>query len=197
MTPLTAVRVGASLWSMREPLAVATIAVALGPLVLIGLAVSTVLSLSGTVAGLSQPVAAGRLTQPFGCTSEELEPWSESCPGHHWHSGVDLAADPGTPVAAAGAGIARVGDDPTGYGTYVVLTHPGRLQTLYGHLAAALVRDGDRVEARQTIGQVGSTGRSTGPHLHFEVHIDGTPVDPLGFLPGILTEVMPARDPAR
>lgn len=197
MTPLAALRVGSTLWSLRERLGMAAAAAALGPLFVIVVAVSTFLSVGTPDGGLSMPVVAGRLTQPFGCTSLELEPWSESCPGHHWHNGVDLLANAGTPVVSAGPGTALVAEDPDGYGTYVMVTHPGRIRTLYAHLEAATVRSGDRVVSGQTIGRLGSTGRSTGPHLHFEVRIDGTPVDPLGFVPGILTEVMPAQDAVR
>jgi murein DD-endopeptidase MepM/ murein hydrolase activator NlpD len=121
-------------------------------------------------------------SQPFGCTSLELEPVEAACPGGHFHSGVDLAAPAGTPVLAPGDGVARVGvGGPCGI--HVVLEHGGGIQTLYCHLSEATVADGQPVGAGQRIGSVGSSGASTGPHLHFEVHRDGRAVDPASWLP--------------
>ena len=81
-------------------------------------------------------------------------------------------------VRAAAAGRARVLWNPTGYGLYVLVDHGGGLQTLYGHLSAASIEDGAQVQAGEEVGRVGSTGLSTGPHLHFEVRRDGRAVDP-------------------
>ena len=92
--------------------------------------------------------------------------------GIHGYNGVDLAAPYGTPVRAAAAGdviVARPTGWSGGYGIYVVIKHPNGTQTLYAHLSRLAVAVGDRVVAGQTIGYVGSTGRSTGNHLHFEV----------------------------
>jgi murein DD-endopeptidase MepM/ murein hydrolase activator NlpD len=121
-------------------------------------------------------------TQPFGCTSLELEPVQPACPGGHFHSGIDLAAPAGTPVLAPGAGVARVGQGGA-CGIHVVVRHGGGIETLYCHLLQATVADGQLVGAWQRIGSVGSSGLSTGPHLHFEVHSDGRPVDPASWLP--------------
>ena len=121
-------------------------------------------------------------TQPFGCTSFELEPVAPGCPGGHFHSGVDLAAPAGTPVLAPGDGVARVGEGGP-CGIHVLLQHGGGIDTLYCHLAEAAVADGQPVAAGDRIGSVGSSGNSTGPHLHFEVHRDGRAVDPATWLP--------------
>jgi murein DD-endopeptidase MepM/ murein hydrolase activator NlpD len=134
---------------------------------------------------LVPPVTGAVLTQPFGCTSFLLEPANPRCPSGHFHSGLDLAAPLGTQVRAAAAGRARVLWNQGGYGLHVLLDSGGGLQTLYGHLAAASVLDGDAVRAGQEIGRVGSTGLSTGPHLHFEVRRNGRPVDPTPYLPAI------------
>jgi len=92
--------------------------------------------------------------------------------GLHGYNGLDFGAPVGTPVYASAEGIviiARYGGWNGGYGNYIVVTHPNGTQTLYGHLSALTVSQGDAVERGQTIGAVGSTGKSTGPHLHFEV----------------------------
>ena len=79
--------------------------------------------------------------------------------------------------------IALVGSSTTGYGRYVVIAHSGGLDTLYGHLSTALVKVGQQVVQGQTIGLEGSTGNSTGPHLHFELRIKQQPIDPTPYLP--------------
>ena len=127
---------------------------------------------------LIHPLSRGRLTQPFGCTDYQREPWSESCPSHHFHSGIDLAAPPGSPVLAATAGVARVGHQLQGYGLYILIVRDLRVATLYGHLLRADVKTGDRVLAGEPIGAVGSSGNSSGPHLHFELRLDAVPIDP-------------------
>jgi murein DD-endopeptidase MepM/ murein hydrolase activator NlpD len=140
----------------------------------LGSAPARPLALAGLVEGAV-------VTQRFGCTALALEPVDLSCPERHFHSGVDLAAPAGTPVHAAAAGVATVVDGP-GYGLHVTLTHGGGAQTLYGHLSLALVRSGEPVRRDEVVGLVGSTGMSTGPHLHFEVRLQGAPVDPIGWL---------------
>lgn len=102
----------------------------------------------------------------------------------HFHQGLDLAAPTNTIVFAAddGAVIAAVQGN-YGYGNYVMLAHPGGVITLYGHLNRILVAEGESIIQGQPIGLEGSTGYSTGPHLHFEVRVDGEPVDPAPFLP--------------
>jgi murein DD-endopeptidase MepM/ murein hydrolase activator NlpD len=90
----------------------------------------------------------------------------------------------GSPVYAADDGIvALVGTSSSGYGRYVVIAHSGGLDTLYGHLSTALVKVGQKVNQGQTIGLEGSTGNSTGPHLHFELRINNQPINPAPYLP--------------
>jgi murein DD-endopeptidase MepM/ murein hydrolase activator NlpD len=125
-----------------------------------------------------QPLRSAVISQPFGCTSVALEPLDPACPQRHWHSGVDLAAARGTPVVAALAGVAQVILSAGGYGLHVIIDHGGGLSTLYAHLATVAVRSGGYVAAGEQIGTVGSTGNSTGPHLHFEVRRDGIAEDP-------------------
>ncbi|WP_421701036.1 peptidoglycan DD-metalloendopeptidase family protein [Aliiroseovarius sp.] len=97
------------------------------------------------------------------------------------HNGVDWAAPTGTPVVAAAAGKIAVAGQGGGYGNVVYIDHAGGLQTRYAHLNAFAdgISAGVDVQAGELIGYVGTTGRSTGPHLHFELHVNGTPVDPL------------------
>lgn len=92
--------------------------------------------------------------------------------GLHGHNGVDIAATPGTPIVAAATGrviVAKTGGYNGGYGSMVIISHANGVQTIYAHLRAVYVSSGTTVEQGQTIGEVGNTGRSTGPHLHFEV----------------------------
>ena len=122
------------------------------------------------------------MTQPFGCSNLVLEPFDPYCPSRHIHTGVDLAAKAGTPVHAAGSGVVSVGFDPSGAGLYVAVMVDSRVRELYCHLSVALVVGAQHVAAGQVIGDVGSTGLSTGPHLHFEVQVDGRAVDPIVWL---------------
>ena len=98
------------------------------------------------------------------------------------HTGVDFASASGTPIRAAGAGTVITAGDRGGYGKTVIIDHGGTLATLYAHQSRIAVRDGQSVARGQTLGYVGSTGFSTGPHLHFEVRVNGNPVDPLRYL---------------
>jgi murein DD-endopeptidase MepM/ murein hydrolase activator NlpD len=97
----------------------------------------------------------------------------------HFHTGLDIAAPRGTPVRAAMSGVVLFAGWYGGYGKLVVLDHGQGLSTLYGHLSVISVAVGQRVASQQVIGLVGSTGYSTGPHLHYEVRQNGRPVDPL------------------
>ncbi len=98
------------------------------------------------------------------------------------HSGVDLREDYGAPVQATAAGVVAVAGPQGGYGNLVEIDHGGGLSTRYGHLSAIQVAPGQQIAPGAVIGRVGSTGRSTGPHLHYEVRMDGEAVDPSRFL---------------
>lgn len=99
--------------------------------------------------------------------------------GARMHTGVDFPAPEGTPVLAARSGLVTVTEWVGGYGNVVAIRHALGVSTLYAHLSAFLVREGDRVAIGQPIARVGSTGASTGPHLHFEVRVRGAAIDPL------------------
>jgi murein DD-endopeptidase MepM/ murein hydrolase activator NlpD len=131
--------------------------------------------------GLALPLTGAVVTQPFGPSTLWFEPAFDGYP--HFHTGIDLAAPENTPVLAAADGVvAVVASSQVGYGNYVIVAHQNGVATLYGHLNVALVKVGDSVMQRQPIGLEGSTGNSTGPHLHFEVRINGQPVDPMPLL---------------
>lgn len=98
------------------------------------------------------------------------------------HAGLDIPSPLGTPVAASSAGVVVRAGTAQGYGNLVEIDHGGGVHTRYGHLSSILVERGEHVEQGATVGLVGSTGHSTGNHLHFEVRLDGQPVDPLGAL---------------
>lgn len=95
-----------------------------------------------------------------------------------FHPGADIRAKSGTPVFAAGDGVVVFAGRRGGYGNIVMVDHGGGVITRYAHLRRIQAREGDVITAGKRIGQVGSTGRATGPHLHFEVRLEGNPVDP-------------------
>jgi murein DD-endopeptidase MepM/ murein hydrolase activator NlpD len=127
-------------------------------------------------------VPGAAMTQPFGCSNLVLEPFDPYCPSHHIHTGVDLAAREGTPVRAASGGNVSLGFDPGGCGLYVSVAVDSHVRALYCHLSEAVVTQGEHVVAGEVIGAVGATGLTTGPHLHFEVQVDGRAVDPVAWL---------------
>lgn len=102
-----------------------------------------------------------------------------------FHKGLDMAAKTGTPVVAAGDGVVEFAGVNGGYGNLIRLDHGGGLTTRYGHLSKILVKKGQQVTAGERIGLVGSTGMSTGAHLHFEVRQNGQPMNPAEALPAI------------
>ena len=126
----------------------------------------------------------GPITQPFGCTAFLGEPYDPNCPTRHTHTGIDIAASYGTPIAAADTGIVSYVNWGWGggYGNYVLITHGNGYATLYAHLSAINVSVDQAVQRGQTIGAEGSTGYSTGPHLHFEIRLNGAYQNPLSYL---------------
>jgi murein DD-endopeptidase MepM/ murein hydrolase activator NlpD len=98
------------------------------------------------------------------------------------HTGIDLAAPTGTPVYATADGIIERADWFSSYGLFISIDHGADLQTRYAHMSRLAVAAGDRVEVGDVIGYVGSTGRSTGPHLHYEVRVDGVAVNPIPYM---------------
>jgi murein DD-endopeptidase MepM/ murein hydrolase activator NlpD len=112
----------------------------------------------------------GTFTSPFGMRWGRL------------HAGIDIAAPSGTAIRAADGGTVQIASWYGGYGNYTCIGHGGGVSTCYGHQSSIGVSVGQSVSQGQVIGAVGSTGHSTGPHLHFEVRINGSPVDPMGYL---------------
>ena len=105
--------------------------------------------------------------------------------GRELHDGIDLAAPLGTPIKAAQSGTVVYAGEQKGYGLIAIIEHPNGLTTLYAHSRELRVKTGQRVHEGQVIATVGESGRTTGPHLHFEVRKDGVPVDPLDHLGAI------------
>jgi murein DD-endopeptidase MepM/ murein hydrolase activator NlpD len=120
--------------------------------------------------GFAWPVS-GPITSPFGMRWGTL------------HPGIDIGVPAGTPIQAAGSGTVVWCGWMSGYGNLVMIDHHNGLATLYGHQSSIAVGCNQEVSQGQTIGYVGCTGFCTGPHLHFEVRLNGSPVDPLGYLP--------------
>jgi murein DD-endopeptidase MepM/ murein hydrolase activator NlpD len=107
-----------------------------------------------------------------------------SRPSGSWHQGIDLAAPKGTPVRATAAGKVVVAERSGAYGRTVVIDHGNGLRTRYAHLRRIKVDAGERVQAGEVIGEVGKSGNATGPHVHYEVVRNGTPVNPWPFMDG-------------
>ncbi len=137
----------------------------------------------------STPLPAGPLVPSGGATSTGLV-WPvqgtiTSGFGMRWgrmHEGLDIAAPTGTPIVAAQSGIVTIAAYTGGYGNYTCIDHGGGLSTCYGHQVSFATSAGAAVKRGELIGYVGSTGESTGPHLHFEVRVNGVAQDPLGYL---------------
>jgi murein DD-endopeptidase MepM/ murein hydrolase activator NlpD len=119
----------------------------------------------------------GVFSSPFGY---RIDPLGR---GRRFHAGQDIAAPLGTPIVAATAGTVAYAGWESGYGNYTCIDRGGGFATCYGHQVKILVTVGQTVAQGQEIGLVGSTGNSTGPHLHFEVRLNGVPVDPMPYLP--------------
>jgi murein DD-endopeptidase MepM/ murein hydrolase activator NlpD len=143
-------------------------------------------SISGTLRARGGPVGqgspcqfrpvAGGITSPYGYRIHPV------LGRRILHAGDDLAASTGTPIHACRAGTVVIAGPQGGYGNAVVIDHGGGMATLYGHQSRIGVSVGQHVEAGQVIGYAGMTGLATGPHVHFEVRINGNPVDPTGYL---------------
>lgn len=128
-----------------------------------------------TSSNLRQQVPTGSVTSGFGMRRHPI------LGGYRAHNGIDLAAPMGTPIVASTDGVVQVAGWNGGYGNFVALDHGGGVQTRYGHMSRIDVVEGQAVRKGDVIGLIGSTGRSTGPHLHYEVRVNGQPVDPLSW----------------
>ncbi len=174
------------LWSARDWLKPVLVLLA-GFLTLLLLAAAGLASIvpAPATAMAWQPPLVGPVTQGFGCTAFAGEPPGVRCPpaAPYFHSGVDFAALTGAAVHAAAAGTVRLRPEQrAGYGQHLIVEHGRGTISLYAHLSAVAVETGTTVRAGQVVGQVGSSGNSTGPHLHFEIRVRGEPVDPLPWL---------------
>jgi len=129
---------------------------------------------SGNGLHFDLPVQQGRISSRFG---QRMHPTLHR---RKMHTGVDIAAASGTPILAPAAGRVIAAGWRGGYGLTVILDHGNGYSSLYAHMSAMSVGVGDRVVAGTMLGQVGSTGRATGSHVHFEVRHQGTPVNPMG-----------------
>ena len=116
--------------------------------------------------------AAGYVSSPYGLRFN----------GTEFHQGIDIAADMGAPIVATADGVVTAAGWNGGYGNMVDVDHGGGIVTRYGHASAVAVTVGQQVRRGEVIAYVGSTGRSTGPHVHYEVRVDGQPVNPAGYL---------------
>ncbi len=142
----------------------------------------SIISQKGTVLGpimssgqFIYPVG-GPITSPFGYRTHPILGTTR------FHAGLDFGVGEGTPIRAADHGVVIHADWCGGYGNAVIIQHGHDISTLYGHCSRLLVHHGQAVRQGDVVGEVGSTGMSTGPHLHFEVRQGGTPVDPRGYL---------------
>ena len=122
------------------------------------------------------PVEGVRLTSDFGMR------WHPVTGGRHAHKGVDLAGPIGTPVHATADAVVGKAEWFSSYGLYVALEHGGDIETRYGHMSRLNVYAGQHVRKGDVIGYIGTTGRSTGPHLHYEVRISGVAVNPIPYM---------------
>ncbi len=120
---------------------------------------------------------AGIITTNFG---PAIEPFTHTM---YLHVGIDIADSAGTPLVASGNGtVTQVAYQPLGYGNFVLIRHRFGFSTRYAHMMRVLVHVGERVKQGQVIGLMGSTGLSTGPHVHFEIHLGGHVIDPMYFM---------------
>lgn len=121
--------------------------------------------------------AQGRISSPFG---ERISPTNRRTT--EFHHGIDIANTSGTSVVAAGSGIVTYSGYNGGYGRMIIISHGYGYTSVYAHNSRNLVEVGDHVKQGETIARMGQTGRATGPHLHFEVRVNGEPKDPMNYL---------------
>jgi murein DD-endopeptidase MepM/ murein hydrolase activator NlpD len=112
----------------------------------------------------------GKITSPFGRR------------GREFHTGLDVGADKGSPIRAANGGVVTFAGRKGGYGKLVIINHGGGIETYYAHADSICVSKGDSVQKGQKIATVGTTGRTSGPHVHFEVRVNGSPTNPISYL---------------
>lgn len=124
------------------------------------------------------PVFVARLSSGYGMRNHPV------LGGRRAHKGIDLSAATGTPIRASADGVVEKAEWFGGYGLFVALDHGGAMETRYGHMSRVAVAEGQQVRKGDVIGYVGSTGRSTGPHLHYEVRVAGEAVNPVPYMQG-------------
>lgn len=134
------------------------------------------------------PLEGAALTSGFGMRTHPV------LGGRRQHQGIDLAAPSGTPVYATADGIVSRADWFSSYGLFISIEHGASMQTRFGHLSRLAVAAGDSVKKGDLIGYVGSTGRSTGPHLHYEVRVEGLAVNPIPYMVESEAQLAYARD---
>ena len=134
------------------------------------------------------PLDSATLTSDYGMRTHPV------LGGRRNHKGIDLAQPTGTPVYATADGIVSRAEPFSSYGNYIQIEHGGEMQTRYAHLSGYAVASGEQVRKGQLIGFVGSTGRSTGPHLHYEVRVAGEAVDPRPYM--VDTQLAVTENPA-
>lgn len=165
------------------------------PLVGAGLiSLATMVVLVHTLANMGGPIAlaAGDVPKPTidattRATIQSPIAFESESRGFSWfHTGADLVTPTGTPVKPIMAGTVRATNyDLLDYGNHIIISHDQGLESLYGHLSKIFVHPGDKVDLNTVIGESGSTGFSTGPHLHLEIHQNGQLVDPADIVPGV------------
>jgi murein DD-endopeptidase MepM/ murein hydrolase activator NlpD len=152
-------------------------------LILGALVTLTILSSAhASPAGLVYPLMGTRVSSDFGLRKHPVLKKMKH------HGGIDLAAPHGAPIRAVREGTVVFADPHGGYGKLVVIMHKDGLTTHYGHCDTIDVKTGQRIRAGQVLGTVGSSGRVTGPHLHFEIRKNGEPVDPESLIPDLAAQ---------
>jgi murein DD-endopeptidase MepM/ murein hydrolase activator NlpD len=141
-----------------------------------GLRLFPVVDLGGLSSSPSMWPVIGHLTAGFG---ERMDPFNGE---GAFHTGVDISSKYGDEVRVAADGVVIEADTRSGYGRLVIVSHASGLTTWYGHLSSFNVMPGEQLRRGDTIGNVGMSGRSTGPHVHYEVRINGAPVNPMRYL---------------